>query len=411
MISSTDEKIKNKKIKLIRNIPIELLSSIMIYMPDEIIDNLSKKFKKVSNNYIYWRNRCYPLGLPIFRTTTHFRNRITEYKKQELIIKNGNIDIKEIEAGTKDITAMVVQKDKIIISSDDAKIKIYEKFKEKFVLNGHKGGVWAIDCGEMLISGGVDKTIRIWDMNLGIAKRILNSHKGTVRCISTYDNFIASGSRDTFVKVWTINGKLIAKLRGHTESVRCITMNKKYILSGSYDGSVILWSYPKITKKNLQPHTSRVYSVLLGKSHAVSGSRDGTVFITDLTNFGVYKLDAHCSIVTALTFSYFFNDEWVEKYIFTSGEDGILCKWDFSGNLIYKIKERNRIVTHVHFNNFIVIATEHCVRVYSSETGLYVRDIIDELFTIYEMKIVDGKIIIGCRDNQMTKLIICSFTD
>ncbi|KAG0418729.1 F-box/WD repeat-containing protein 7, partial [Dictyocoela roeselum] len=356
-----------KRLKLIRNIPIETLSNILKYIPSEIVDRLAKKYKKVSNNYIYWRGRCFPLGLPVFMTTNHFKSRIFEYEKLNDLIKNGNIDVHEIETGTKDITSMVVHKGKIIISSDDSKIKVYEKFKERLSLKGHKGGVWAIDCGNVLVSGGVDKTVRIWDLNVGVVKRILTSHKSTVRCVAIFDNFIASGSRDTLVKLWTLTGKLVARLEGHTESVRCITMNRKYILSGSYDGSVILWTYPKVTKKTLQPHTSRVYTVLLGTSHAVSGSRDGSIFVTNLANFDVQKLDAHCSIVTAHSFSYIYRDEWIENFLFSSGEDGILCKWDLDGNLVYKIKERNRVITHSHINDSVLVATEHSVRIYSSE--------------------------------------------
>lgn len=397
-----------KRKKLIRNIPIEISSSILYHLPNKMVDILAQDSPKISQNYLYWKYRCYKYGLPFLRTVENFKNCIFENENTYEKLKNGRITIKEINTETKDITKMIIKENIIFISSDDSKIKMYENFKEKSLF-GHKGGVWALDFDEVLVSGSVDKTIRIWDLKYGIAKRILNSHKSTVRSVATCGKYIVSGSRDSVMKLWLKNGKFLGHLKGHTESVRCITMNQKYILSGSYDGSVILWTYPTIRRKILQHHSSRVYTVLLGNLCAVSGSRDGSIHITNINNNSVHILNVHRSIVTSLNFSFKYQNKWKDEFLFSSGEDGILCKWSLDGKLLFKIKETNRIVQHIIKYNLLIIATEHAVRIYSLDTGTFIRDVITNLFTIYELGIINNQIIIGCKDDQSTKLMICKF--
>jgi WD40 repeat protein len=57
-----------------------------------------------------------------------------------------------------------------------------------------------------LASGSMDKTIKIWDSNMGLLKRNLTGHTGTVFSVIVLPNGdLASGSSDKTIKIWNIS--------------------------------------------------------------------------------------------------------------------------------------------------------------------------------------------------------------
>ena len=58
-----------------------------------------------------------------------------------------------------------------------------------------------------IISGGLDKTIKIWNFESGILIKSLTGHDDVVDqvCISKDSKFIVSGSDDITVKVWDLS--------------------------------------------------------------------------------------------------------------------------------------------------------------------------------------------------------------
>lgn len=92
--------------------------------------------------------------------------------------------------------------------------------------------------GSIVVSGGCDRDVRVWDLETGECLHTLEGHTSTIRCIKVLDGrpIAVSGSRDGTVKVWDIeNGRLIHSLVGHQHSVRCIEVAGNHVASGSYD--------------------------------------------------------------------------------------------------------------------------------------------------------------------------------
>jgi len=81
------------------------------------------------------------------------------------------------------------------------------------VLRGHIGGVETccfLNGRNLVLSGGVDKTLKIWDISDGSCKQTLIGHKDEVTCArsSPDGRRIASTSLDKSLIVWDgVSGK------------------------------------------------------------------------------------------------------------------------------------------------------------------------------------------------------------
>ncbi|NEO67537.1 MAG: peptidase C14, partial [Moorea sp. SIO4G2] len=100
--------------------------------------------------------------------------------------------------------------------------------------------------GKQIISGGIDKTLRLWNTKSGKLIHTLEGHTAPVYAItfSPDGNKILSGSWDKTVRLWdTDSGQLLHTLEGHKDTVFWIAFSPdgNKILSNSYDNTVRLW--------------------------------------------------------------------------------------------------------------------------------------------------------------------------
>lgn len=94
--------------------------------------------------------------------------------------------------------------------------------------------------GAVVVSGGCDRDVRVWDLKSGACKHVLRGHTSTVRCMRVIDGrpIAVSGSRDATLRVWNIEtGQSMHLLSGHEHSVRCIEVSGNKVVSGSYDAT------------------------------------------------------------------------------------------------------------------------------------------------------------------------------
>jgi len=96
-----------------------------------------------------------------------------------------------------------------------------------------------------VLSGGDDKTVRLWDIETGKCIRIFETDALLFSlCFSPDERMMLSGGYDETVKTWDIaTGECICALKGHTGSINyvCFSPDNKKILSGSRDKTAKLW--------------------------------------------------------------------------------------------------------------------------------------------------------------------------
>jgi WD40 repeat protein len=100
--------------------------------------------------------------------------------------------------------------------------------------------------GRSAVSGSLDQTVRVWDLDGGRCPAVLEGHKGWVTGVAvTGDGRTAvSGSLDQTVRVWDLAlGRCSAVLEGHTGSVRsvAVTRDGRTAVSVSWDRTVRVW--------------------------------------------------------------------------------------------------------------------------------------------------------------------------
>ncbi|PCH39136.1 WD40 repeat-like protein [Wolfiporia cocos MD-104 SS10] len=137
----------------------------------------------------------------------------------------------------------------------------------------------------LVVSGGCDKELRIWDVKSGWCIYTLRGHTSTIRCLKVVHGrpIAITGSRDRTLRVWDIQrGRPLRVLEGHEESVRCLDVYGSHAVSGSYDHTCRLWDVDTGECLHvLRGHFDQVYCVAYDGARVVSGGLDTTVRIWD----------------------------------------------------------------------------------------------------------------------------------
>ncbi|KAG0470197.1 hypothetical protein HPP92_016897 [Vanilla planifolia] len=113
---------------------------------------------------------------------------------------------------------------------------------------GHKESVYALamnDNGTLLVSGGTEKVIRVWDPRTGSKNMKLRGHTDNIRALllDSTGRFCLSGSSDSMIRLWDLGQqRCVHSYAVHTDSVWALasTPSFSHVYSAGRDLSLYL---------------------------------------------------------------------------------------------------------------------------------------------------------------------------
>jgi small GTP-binding protein len=205
----------------------------------------------------------------------------------------------------------------VVSGSIDTTVKIWdlESGQCRSTLEGHENEVNSVAItpdGMHILSSSNDKTIRLWDVETSRHLATWKDHNSFVfSVVSLSDGWRAlSGADDYKLKLWEIDtGNCLMTLEGHYDPVVsvAVTRDGKRAVSGSWDNTIKYWNLETgQCLATLRGHAGWVRSVQFTPDgrQAVSGSEDKTIKLWDLeTGTCVGTFEGHQSDVYSISIS------------------------------------------------------------------------------------------------------------
>lgn len=141
----------------------------------------------------------------------------------------------------------------IVICGQDGYLRMFdtETFNEIVTINAHKEGATAAcfdgSSNDLLVSGGKDAMLRLWDLPSGACLKEIPAHNFAIYKILQIGNQFITTSRDKTVKVFSNELQFIQRLDhkegGHKHSVNDASLldESRFVTCGD-DSRLIIWS-------------------------------------------------------------------------------------------------------------------------------------------------------------------------
>ncbi|OBT86395.1 hypothetical protein VE02_05285 [Pseudogymnoascus sp. 03VT05] len=301
-------------------------------------------------------------------------------------------------------------------SETGAAQQIFEGGAVRQILEGHSSwvtsAVFSLD-GKLVVSGSLDRMVRVWDSETGAAWHILEGHSASVGSValSPDGKLAVSGSIDGTVRLWDAKTEASQQtLEGHSSWVRSVAFSTdgKQVVSGSLDMTVRLWDAETgVERRMLKGHLGPVESVAFSPDDklVISGSRDQTVQLWDAATGATQQiLKGHLSWVTSVAFS---PDG---KLILSGSRDKMIRLWDaMTGATQQILQGHSNWVTSVAFSpdgkQVVSGSKDRTVRLWDFETGAAQQILeghVDDIWSVAFSP--DSKLVVSGSGDQIVRL-------
>lgn len=250
--------------------------------------------------------------------------------------------------------------------------------------------------GQYCITGGQDRTLKLWKPQSGQHIKTFTGHSREVLTldISKDNRNFVSGSADKSVFLWDVAAaKIVSRYRGHFQRVNCVAFNEdsNVVASGSFDSTVHLWdcrSRSQVPIQILSHAKDSVSSLIVTKHEIIAGSVDGSVRTYDLRNASMItdKIshavtcvtlsgDGNCLLASSLDSTLRLIDketgdllskytghinhsfmldsifDVTDAYVISGSEDGRVCFWDLvEEELVAAVKKHPKAVQSLSYH-------------------------------------------------------------
>jgi WD40 repeat protein/serine/threonine protein kinase/class 3 adenylate cyclase len=235
----------------------------------------------------------------------------------------------------------------------DRTIRLWDvkTFREISTLKGHKGPIMTIAFdpnGKILVSGskddatGVERTLKFWDVGTGREYVTSKEHKDLVNAFafSPDGKTIATGGLGTIVLRDIITNEELFTLKGHGIWVHSLAFSPdgKLLASGSEDRAVKLWDVERGSElATLKGHEGTVSSLAFSRDGEIlaSGGHEDIIFWEVKSGRMLTKIRGHESAISSIFFSH------DGKTMITGGLDKIIKTWEITTE-----RKRDRLTEH-----------------------------------------------------------------
>lgn len=213
------------RLDILRNLPKEIALNVLYYLPFTSLCRLASVSRyyhqMVQDNHI-WRSLCRKFkyidekGLPVgdlrfirpHKSQMGYNHLFSRNHIVQNNWKSGECTHYTI-AGPQGAIVTTLQFDEMfmVIATDNASLGLIQVIDSRngtliHQLDDHEGGVWALEFqGDILLSGGCDRDLRVWNLRTGKLKHRLSGHVSTIRCMKMINTQLCvTGSRDSTVR-------------------------------------------------------------------------------------------------------------------------------------------------------------------------------------------------------------------
>jgi WD40 repeat protein len=150
-------------------------------------------------------------------------------------------------------------------AGDDQRVILWDTgdLDEVQVFTGHRNAIYGVAVAErsgepnappLLIAGGFDRTIRVWDMDSAVTLRLLQGHVAAVNGIDVRGTALYSASSDGTVRRWNLSlpHQRLLDLRAEPASA-AISPDGRRVAVGFADGALRLYALPGLELLAEQP--------------------------------------------------------------------------------------------------------------------------------------------------------------
>ncbi|GFZ07862.1 transducin/WD40 repeat-like superfamily protein [Actinidia rufa] len=209
-----------------------------------------------------------------------------------------------------------------------------------------------------LVSGGQDRTIKMWDTNTGSLSRSLYGCTGSVLDLTTtHDNkSVIAASSSNNLYVWDVNsGRMQHTLTGHTDKVCSVDVSKissRHVVSAAYDHTIKVWDLQQGFCTNTIIFHSNCNALCFSMDGRTicSGHVDGHLRLWDIqTGKILSEVAAHSQAITSIFLSRNGNSRSCispdDNYVAAGSAAGSVCIWSVSkANIVSTLKEHTASV-------------------------------------------------------------------
>ncbi|KAI9272874.1 WD40-repeat-containing domain protein [Phascolomyces articulosus] len=306
------------------------------------------------------------------------------------------------------VTSLQMDDQYLVMGCDNHKVEVFDSNTGLHIrtLQGHEGGVWALqfikrpsDDQRILVTGGCDRVVMVWNLETGQLIHSLSGHSSTVRClrIDNEGKKAVTGSRDATVRIWDIeNGVSHHVCTGHQASVRCMDIHDNLVATGSYDATAKLFDIQTgECRFTYFGHHSQIYSIAFDGIRIVTGSLDWSIKVWDpIGGSCLATLTGHTSLVGHLQLS----TPYESSPLLVSGaSDGCLRIWELrTFRCKHQVSAHDSSVSCLQADQKRILSggSDGRVKLWNLETGHLIRDFTDPSRTVWKLQFTDTKAVV-----------------